>query len=411
MTPATPPSTPFEEIFADYFDCAGRHYLVIGDRLSGWSDVFQSPHGSPQAGADGLIACLRNYFSRFGVLNELSSDGGPEFIAQSTKEFLHRWGVAHRLSSSYYPQSNGRAEIAVKSTKRLLRSNTGPSGTLNTDKFLRAMMQLRNTPDLDCDVSPAVIVFGRPIRDAFAFISRLEKFSNENVRPIWRDTWNRKEDALRERFHKTSERLNKHSRQLPTLNVGDRCYIQNQTGNYPKKWDRSGTVVEQFDHDSYAVKIDGTGRITRRNRRFLRKFISIAPTIQHSPLHPGYAFEDRPSRNSLAQPHVVNATPTTQPSPAQDAVNGNSDKSFDVPRVEQQADNVTPSTDYETAKVIQRAHPTTAETTPPLTVNPTKGVPHVLDSTPLPSAVRPSRQRRAPPRYEPESGKWIGDNL
>jgi len=70
-TPATPPSTPFEEIFADYFDCAGRHYLVIGDRLSGWSDVFQSPHGSPQAGADGLITCLRNYFSRFGVPNEM----------------------------------------------------------------------------------------------------------------------------------------------------------------------------------------------------------------------------------------------------------------------------------------------------------------------------------------------------
>ena len=34
-TPATPPSTPFEKIFADYFDCAGSHYLVIGDRLSG----------------------------------------------------------------------------------------------------------------------------------------------------------------------------------------------------------------------------------------------------------------------------------------------------------------------------------------------------------------------------------------
>lgn len=142
-TPATPPSTPFEEVFADYFDCVGRHYLVVGDRLSGWSDVFQSPHGSPQAGADGLTACLRNYFSRFGVPTELSSDGGPEFVAHSTKEFLQRWGVAHRLSSSYHPQSNGRAEVAVKLTKRLLRSNTGPSGTLDTDRFLRAMMQLR----------------------------------------------------------------------------------------------------------------------------------------------------------------------------------------------------------------------------------------------------------------------------
>jgi len=113
--------------------------------------MFQSPHGSPQAGEDELIACLSNYFSRFGVPN---SNGGPEFVAQSTKEFLQRWGVTHRLSSSYHPQSNARAEVIVKSTKRLLRSNTGPFGTLNKDKFLPAMMQLRNTPDLDCDVSP-----------------------------------------------------------------------------------------------------------------------------------------------------------------------------------------------------------------------------------------------------------------
>ena len=33
--PATPPSTPFEKIFAAYFELAGHHYLVIGDRLSG----------------------------------------------------------------------------------------------------------------------------------------------------------------------------------------------------------------------------------------------------------------------------------------------------------------------------------------------------------------------------------------
>ena len=50
--PSTPPLTPFEEIFADFFDCAGQHYLVVGDRLSGWTDVFQCTPGSTQAGAE-----------------------------------------------------------------------------------------------------------------------------------------------------------------------------------------------------------------------------------------------------------------------------------------------------------------------------------------------------------------------
>ena len=49
------------------------------------------------------------------------------------------------ISSAYNPQSNGRAEVVVKSTKRLLRSNTSPSGSLDSDKFLFAMLQLRNT--------------------------------------------------------------------------------------------------------------------------------------------------------------------------------------------------------------------------------------------------------------------------
>jgi len=34
--PSPPPSTPFEAVFADFFDYGGRHYLVVGDRLSGW---------------------------------------------------------------------------------------------------------------------------------------------------------------------------------------------------------------------------------------------------------------------------------------------------------------------------------------------------------------------------------------
>lgn len=281
-TPSIPPSTPFEKVFADFFDCAGQHYLVIGDRLSGWCDVFTSPHGSPQSGSSGLISCLRNYFARFGVPEEISSDGGPEFVATATNGFLSRWGVTHRLSSAYYPQSNGRAEVAVKTTKRLLRSNTGPSGSLDTDRFLRALMQLRNTPDPDCNISPAQIIFGRPIRDAFAFSNRLIKFSNQHIRPLWREAWSQKESAMRERFHHSAESLSKSSRSIPALRIGDRCYIQNQAGNYPKRWDRSGTVVEDHGHHSYTIKVDGSGRLTRRNRKHLRQFAPASQFVRDS---------------------------------------------------------------------------------------------------------------------------------
>ena len=83
--PAQPPSSPFENIYADFFDFGGYHYLVAGDRLSGFSEIFQTPSGTPNSGSVGLIKCLRKWFGTFGVPKELSSDGGPEFAADVTK--------------------------------------------------------------------------------------------------------------------------------------------------------------------------------------------------------------------------------------------------------------------------------------------------------------------------------------
>ena len=222
-------------------------------------------------------------FSTFGVPDELSSDGGPEFVAGTTKDFLKRWKVNHRISSAYHPQSNGRAEVAVKTAKRLLRANVGQNGSLDNDKLLRALLQLRNTPDPDCNLSPAQIIFGRPIRDSLSFVNRLEKYSNPQIRPTWREAWASKEDALRTRFSKTSEALNEHAKPLTPLKTGDKCFIQNQTGNNPTKWHRTGTIVEVADHDQYVVKVDGSGRLTKRNRRFLRVFKPASMTVESVP--------------------------------------------------------------------------------------------------------------------------------
>ena len=62
--------------------------------------------------------------------DEVSTDGGLEFTAFATQQFFTTWGVKHRVSSAYFPQSNGHAEVAVKATKRLLMANVSPSGDL-----------------------------------------------------------------------------------------------------------------------------------------------------------------------------------------------------------------------------------------------------------------------------------------
>ena len=193
-------------------------------------------------------------------------------MADKTQDFFLRWGIKHHVSAAYDPQSNGRAKLEGKSTKRLLERNIGPDGKLDTDNFLRALLIKRNTPDAECKLSPAQIIFGRNLRDALPRINKeINIFHNNHVNPTWHNAWQQKEQALRTRYQGCQERLAEHARDLPPLLLGDRVAIQNQTGRRPSKWERTGTVVEVRDHDKYVMKVDGSGRLTMRNRRFLKK--------------------------------------------------------------------------------------------------------------------------------------------
>ena len=128
--PYIQPKYPFQCICSDYFGYIGSHYLIVVDRYSNWLIVERGREGSK-----GLIICLRCTFSTFGIPEELSSDGGPEFTANLSQKFLRDWGVSHRKSSVAFPHSNCRAEIGVKSAKRLIMSNTDTNGNLDTDSF------------------------------------------------------------------------------------------------------------------------------------------------------------------------------------------------------------------------------------------------------------------------------------
>ena len=272
LTPPEP-EYPWQLTVMDYFETSGCYYLVIADRYTGWPELYRQ-----NGKAVTLIKTCRNLFAQFGIPEEIASDGGGPFSSYEWSQFLKQWAIFWRKSSANFPQSNGRAELAVKSCKRMLQSNTGADGSLDTAKVTKALLQYRNTPVSGIGMSPAYMMFGRQLRDALpsspttwepSTMSYHDRYGPQSK--VWREIKYARELAHARKQAKVIERYDANAKPLMPLSVGDSVSVQNQTGTKPLRWDRTGVVVERLQHRQYLIKADGSGRTLLRNRCHLRK--------------------------------------------------------------------------------------------------------------------------------------------
>ena len=131
------------------------------------------------------------------------------------------------------------------------------------------ILQYRNAPLPDTGLSPAQILFGMPMHDLLPTLNYEYKPSQE-----WGLVREYRERAMARRLDRDGARLEKYTKKQKVIPIGDTVAVQNQTGRFPNKWDKTGTVVENQKYDKVLVKLDGSGRLTTRNRRFVKKIIS-----------------------------------------------------------------------------------------------------------------------------------------
>jgi hypothetical protein len=189
----------------------------------------------------------------------------------------------------------------VKTVKRMLRENVSSTGYLDRAKFSRVLLQLRITPDRDTRMSPAVALFGRHLSDF------LPRHKETLMGDMWTKLADARETALARRGTDAREKWSAHTKSLKPLLEGDSVFVQNQTGNHQKRWDKRGVVIKVNNYDQYMVRLDGSRRLTRRNRKFLRNFEPFRPVRPFNTTAGGQEQHDQ-----TAQPQAPVQSPARQ---------------------------------------------------------------------------------------------------
>ena len=172
---ATPsPDWPFQLICADYFELNNHSYhyfkvnnhsyLAIVDRFSGWLNIY---HFKPGCSTNNtLIPTCHSLFIAHCAPEDISTNGGPQFMSSEFQNFLHQWGVRHRRSSAnYHLSQTDEQNLESRQPKRLIIDNAKSDGSLDNNKAAQAVMQYRNTPVPYINLSPAQILFHCQLRD------------------------------------------------------------------------------------------------------------------------------------------------------------------------------------------------------------------------------------------------------
>ena len=110
------PSRPWQVLAVDLFELQGQDYLVTTDYYSNFFEVDKLVSKTSKE----VIEKLKPHMARHGIPDKIVSDNGPQFSSQEFKKFKDLYEFDHVTSSPTYPQSNGKAENAVKTAQRIM---------------------------------------------------------------------------------------------------------------------------------------------------------------------------------------------------------------------------------------------------------------------------------------------------
>nr|GFA17159.1 hypothetical protein [Tanacetum cinerariifolium] len=104
---------------------------------------------------------LKSLFARFGAPRAIISDRGTHFCNAQFEKVMRKYGVTHRLSTAYHPQTSGQVEVTNRGLKRILERTISQNRASWSDKLDDALWDFRIAYKTPIGRTPYKLVYGK----------------------------------------------------------------------------------------------------------------------------------------------------------------------------------------------------------------------------------------------------------
>ncbi|GJR98654.1 reverse transcriptase domain-containing protein, partial [Tanacetum coccineum] len=136
----------------------GNKYILVAiDYLSKWVKAKALPTNDARV----VVKILKSLFAEFGTPRAIISDRGTYFCNDQFAKVMLKYGVTHRLSNAYYPQTSGEVEVSNRGLKRILERDVGESRASWSDKLDDALWPFCTAFKTPIGCTPYKLVYGK----------------------------------------------------------------------------------------------------------------------------------------------------------------------------------------------------------------------------------------------------------
>ncbi|GKA21421.1 reverse transcriptase domain-containing protein, partial [Tanacetum coccineum] len=236
-----------------------KYILVAVDYLSKWVEAKALPTNDARV----VVKFLKSLFARFGTPRAIISDRGTHFCNDQFAKVMLKYGVTHRLSTAYHPQTSGQVEVSNRGLKRILERTIGENRASWSDKLDDALWAFRTAFKTPIGCTPYKLVYGKachlPIElehKAYWALKHCNFFLKTagDHRKIQMNELNELRDQAYENsliYKEKTKKIHDSKIKNRVFNVGDRVLLFNSRlkiflGKLITRWTRPFTVAQVF---------------------------------------------------------------------------------------------------------------------------------------------------------------------